>query len=80
MTQEQVTARIKAEISRETGLAISEIDDGATFYSLGLDSVSSVYILDKLEKQLNVEMNPLFFWDYPTVGLFAEYITTLPLK
>jgi acyl carrier protein len=77
MTKAEVTARIKEEISRETGLSIAEIDDAATFYSLGLDSVSSVYILDKLEKQLKVEMNPLFFWDYPTVGLFAEYITTL---
>jgi acyl carrier protein len=80
MNRQEVLTKLKTEIAKETGLTIPEIDDAATFHSLGLNSISAVYILDKLEKELKIEMNPLFFWDYPTVGLFAEYITTLEVK
>ena len=68
---------LKQEIAKETGEPVSAIADDATFHSLGLDSISSVFILDKLEKELSIEMNPMFFWDYPTVGLLADHITSL---
>ena len=80
MSKAEILTRLKQEIAKETGLTLPEIDDSASFYSLGLDSISSVFILDKLEKHLKVEMSPLFFWDYPTVELLAEYITTLNIK
>jgi len=73
----EILNTLKHEIAKETGLPVSDIDDHATFNSLGLDSISSVFILDKIEKQLKIEMNPLFFWDYPTVGLLAQHITSL---
>ena len=77
MNRTEILNALKEEIARETGLTLAEIEEDATFYSLGLNSISSVYILDKLEKKLKVEMNPLFLWDYPTVGLFADHITSL---
>jgi acyl carrier protein len=73
----EILNTLKEEIAKETGLSVSTIDDDASFYSLGLDSISSVYVLDELEKRLKVEMNPMFFWDYPTLRLLAEHITSL---
>jgi len=69
---------LKTEIAKETGVPASQIGDNASFSSLGLDSVRAVFILDTLERRLGVEMNPLFFWDYPTIDLLADHITTLP--
>ena len=77
MTRLEILNALKAEIAKETGLAPSGIDEHAPFYTLGLDSISSVFILDELEKTLGIEMNPMFFWDYPTVSLLADHITTL---
>jgi acyl carrier protein len=77
MTKAEILSKLKEEITKETGLKREEISDSATFASLGLDSISSVVILDKLEKHLKVEMNPMVFWDYPTVELLAEYVTSL---
>ena len=71
---------LKGEISAETGILLEEIDESATFFDLGLNSISAVFVLDVLEKKLNVEMNPLFFWDYPTLELLADYLSTLPQK
>jgi len=80
MTKAEILQTLKKEIASETGLDVSDIADTATFFDLGLNSISAVFILDVLEKKLKVEMNPLFFWDYPTVGSFADYITTLLKK
>lgn len=73
----EILNALKEEIAKEAGIPVSGIEDNASFYSLGLDSISSVFVLDELEKKLGIEMNPLYFWDYPTVALLAEHLTTL---
>lgn len=74
MTKVHILQTLKQELSKETGLAVEDIADDASFFSLGLNSISAVYILDKLEEKLQIPMNPMFFWDYPTVSLFAEHL------
>jgi acyl carrier protein len=77
MTKAELIQILKEEISKETGLSLNEIENYSSFYSLGLNSVSCVYVLDKLERKLKVELNPIFFWDYPTVELLSEHIASL---
>lgn len=79
-TKTEILQLLKDEIASETGISSSEITDSASFFELGLNSISAVFILDVLEKKLKIEMNPLFFWDYPTVELLADYLTTLSKK
>lgn len=79
-TKTEILQLLKDEIASETGISSSEIADSASFFELGLNSISAVFILDVLEKKLKIEMNPLFFWDYPTVELLADYLTTLSKK
>ncbi len=76
-TKSEVMSIIKEAIAQEQGLSPDEIDDGASFFSLGLDSIKAVFILDVLEKKLGIEMSPLFFWDHPTIALLAEHLTSL---
>ena len=76
MTKEQVINILKEEISRESGLPITEIADHADFFSLGLDSISSVYVLDRLEKKIRLELNPIYFWDYPTGESLSAFLAT----
>lgn len=77
MNEVEILKLLKQEIAAETGIHLEEIEDSSTFYDLGLDSVSCVFVLDKIEKKLKLELNPIYFWDYPTVGQFAGYISTL---
>jgi acyl carrier protein len=77
MTKAQIIQILKAEIARESGLSIAEIEDGADFFSLGFDSISCIYVLDRLEKKIDLELNPIYFWDYPTVELLSGYLATL---
>lgn len=77
MTKSELLKIIKEEIARESGLSINEINDDSDFFSLGLDSISCVYVLDRVEKKIKIELNPLFFWDYPTVELLSGHLATL---
>jgi len=80
MTKAEILQLVKEEIAAETGLSVSEIVDTATFFDLGLNSISAVFLLDVLEKKLKIAMNPLFFWDYPTVDSFSDHVTSLLRK
>lgn len=79
-TQEEILVLLKEIISSETGISIDEIKDSDSFFNLGLDSVSCIFLMDKLEKSLHIELNPIHFWDYPTLDMYTiflvrEYLT-----
>jgi acyl carrier protein len=77
MTKREVIQILKSEISREGGIPVAEIADGADFFSLGLDSISCVYVLDRVEKKIKIELNPIYFWDYPTVETLSCFIASI---
>jgi acyl carrier protein len=77
MTKTEVIQILKSEISRENGIPVAEIEDSADFFSLGLDSISCVYVLDRVEKKIKVELNPIYFWDYPTVETLSGFVASL---
>ena len=70
----ELTTFIKAKIAEITNLNIEDIDEDTEFGSLGLDSVRGLFILQELEEFLGEEINPLIFWNYPTIRSFSEYI------
>ena len=76
-TKTEILNALKEEIARETGRPVTQIDDNASFHSLGLDSISAIVVLDEMEKRSGINMNPMFFWDYPTVNLLADHINSL---
>jgi polyketide synthase PksN len=77
MTKQDLIQILKQEVARETGIPLREIADNSDFFSLGLDSISCVFVLDKLEKKLKLDLNPIYFFDYPTIETFSEYIASL---
>jgi acyl carrier protein len=36
--------------------------------------VSCIFLMDKLEKELKVELNPIHFWDYPSIDTYSEFL------
>ena len=77
MSESELTTIIKEEISKETQTPVGDIDATATFYSVGLDSISAVFVMEEVEKRVQVELNPMFFWDYPTIASLARHISTM---
>ena len=71
---EQVVNYLKEIIATELKQTVEEIDENVEFHEFGFDSINSLVLLDKAEKHFDIELNPLFFWDYPTIRSFSEHV------
>lgn len=61
-------------VAKILNIPVQEIDPKAEFQNLGVDSLTAMYILEELEKQLKIEVNPLHFWEYPTIDAFCSQL------
>ena len=73
-TIEDVIRYLVNLIAEEFNVDPEGIDIDKEFVELGFDSVNALVILDRIEKEFKLELNTLYFWDYPTVRSFAEQI------
>jgi len=64
-------------VSRETLIPTCDIKIDETFHELGLDSIKAVFVMEKLEKEFDVSLSPLCFWDYPSIRTLTKHIQTL---
>lgn len=71
---QEITTLLMKIISSETKIPIDEISPAHSFFELGLDSISAVLMMEELEKELGVTLNPMYFWDYPTIEKYASYV------
>ena len=71
---EEIILFLQNSIAAETKLDSSQINIDQSLGAFGLDSINSVYILHQLEDFLQIELNALLFWDYPTVRSLSSYI------
>jgi acyl carrier protein len=74
-SKEELIKLLIATTSRELKVSPDTIDVHTNFNNMGMDSLSAMYILDTLEKELNVEINPLIFWEHPTIDGFANQLS-----
>ncbi|QSE96217.1 acyl carrier protein [Fulvivirga lutea] len=74
MTSTPLKDFIKEVIANETGIKSSAIKDTQSFFELGIDSITAVYLLELVEKKYEIELTPLYFWDYPTIEKFADKV------
>jgi len=74
MKKTELSAFIKMAIGEIMATNPETILETDSFHSLGLDSYSCIVVLDKIEAHYKLELNPVLFWDYPTVGAFTDYL------
>lgn len=74
MAKEALLLFIKKAIGEIVGLNPDLITEKDSFFKLGLDSFTCILVLNKIEIQYHWELNPVLFWDYPTVGELSDYL------
>jgi len=55
-------------VANEAGLQLEDLDDDASFPSLGIDSLMSLVIAEKFREELGITVGGSLFLEYPTVG------------
>ena len=66
--QSAIIARLKAILAEETGLDIALLDPNASFVDLGIDSLLSINISSRAQDELDLDMPPSIFVDFPTLN------------
>jgi monodictyphenone polyketide synthase len=67
-TANSTAAKALALVAAEAALELSDLHDDASFASIGVDSLMSLVIAEKLREQLNITVSGSLFLEYPTVG------------
>ena len=73
---DEIQNQIKKIIAAELAINVDDIDNSQSFHAMGLDSVNSIFLLAKMEEELNVYIDPMSVYDNPTIKSFSEYIHT----
>ncbi len=68
----QVAAFIQVKIAEVLGLQPEEVNLDEEFINLGLDSMHAIFLLDEIEKEFKIEINPHEFWEFPTIQSFSK--------
>lgn len=68
VNSDSTAIKAMALIAAEAALDISDLQDDASFATLGVDSLMSLVIAEKFRDQLGVTVSGSLFLEYPTVG------------
>jgi acyl carrier protein len=74
ITKDELIDYLKKQVEAECRIPYSEVNTDLEFVNFGMDSMQAISIMEKLEKYLNVELSALYFWEYPTIGSFSEFL------
>jgi acyl transferase domain-containing protein/acyl carrier protein/phospholipid N-methyltransferase len=64
------------QIARVLGFQATEIDPQKGFFDLGMDSLTSVELKNRLQADLNCTLPATVAFDYPTVNSLVDYLIT----
>jgi acyl carrier protein len=73
MDIEQLMDLAKKRISEVVGLHPSEINEDESFLKMGIASIQAVKIINLMQKDLDMELNPAILFEYETLGELVDY-------
>jgi len=73
MDIEQLMDLAKKRISEVVGLHPSEINEDESFLKMGISSIQAVKIINLMQKDLDMELNPAILFEYETLGELVDY-------
>lgn len=74
MEKHEIKTVLIKEIAEELSIAPGEIEEDASFMKLGVSSVQALKIVNRLRKELYMDINPVALFEFKTVDEITEYL------
>nr|POE78421.1 atrochrysone carboxylic acid synthase [Quercus suber] len=69
-----ITAKAMMLIAKEAALEVEDLQDDVGFSDLGIDSLMSLVLSEKLRSELDVKVSSSLFLDYPLIGDLRKWL------
>lgn len=70
----KLVTQIKSDVATVSGLDVQGIDADQAFSNYGIDSITGLDLLDRLNTRWGLRMKPLVLFDYSTIAKMAAHI------
>jgi acyl carrier protein len=74
MTQDEIKAVLIKEIATELSIAPADIEHDDGFMQLGVSSVQALKIVNRLRRELGMDINPVALFEFKTVDDISAYL------
>ena len=74
MSKQEIIDYMSKLIAEASDEPVDGLDENTSFFKIGVSSVSALKIINKLRKQLQVDINPVAMFEYKTLGEMADYL------
>jgi acyl carrier protein len=71
---------LKDEIAAVINQGSETIDADTNFLKLGISSIDTLKLISKIQKNLEIEINPIAMFEYKTIAEFATYLNECMLE
>jgi acyl carrier protein len=75
ITKADIIDFLKKEVSTECAIPCEHVDVNTAFIDFRMDSLKAVFIMDRLEKFIGMELSPLYIWDHPTIASLSAFVS-----
>lgn len=74
MKKNEIINYLKEALASEMGCSIGDIDANTSFFKLGVTSVKALKIVNKMKKELNIDINPVVIFKYKHIEELADFL------
>ncbi len=77
---EHLLLTLRQSLIEELQMQQEQVDDDATFIDMGMDSITAVTWIRKINKQFGLSIGATKVYSYPTLNRFADFVRTQLLQ
>ncbi|MGV0801536.1 acyl carrier protein, partial [Mycolicibacterium elephantis] len=74
---QRIAEHVIAAVASQLGLPEGDVDAGVPLVEIGVDSIMTVGLLRRLEKQTGLSLPPTLLWEHPTAAAVSARIAEL---
>lgn len=75
MNKAEIIVFIKNEIAEALEKKSQSIDEDMNFMKIGISSIKTLKIINKMSRALEIDINPVAMFEYTTIEEFAGYLS-----
>lgn len=75
MTKDEIVHYLKVKIASIINKDVDKIDEEMNFLRIGISSIETLKVINRIRRELNVEINPVAMFEYKTIDEFADYLS-----